>query len=298
MKHWISAFRPRTLVLAVASIAMGAFLAAHDGVLRWPVVLLTILTATSLQVLSNLANDYGDTIHGADSSERAGPSRAVQSGAITKEAMKRAIYLAVIISAICGLALLFVAFGLDGWRWIATFIGIGALAIWAAIAYTASKNPYGYIGLGDIMVMIFFGYVAVLGTYFLQATQLNLQALLPATAVGLLSVAVLNVNNTRDIHSDRLAGKRSIPVRIGERNARIYHWLLLLGALGAATIYVLVRYETPWQWLFLLSAPIIIRTGLQLWRGKTAAEIDPLLKQTALSTLLFTLLFGIGQILG
>lgn len=298
MKHWISAFRPRTLVLAVASIAMGAFLAAHDEVLRWPVVFLTILTATSLQVLSNLANDYGDTIHGADSVERAGPSRAVQTGAISKEAMKRAIYLAVVISAICGLTMLIVAFGLANWQWIAAFIGIGLLAIWAAIAYTASKNPYGYIGLGDIMVMIFFGYVAVLGTYFLQATQLNLQAFLPATAVGLLSVAVLNVNNTRDIHSDRLAGKRSIPVRIGERNARIYHWVLLLGALGAAGLYVLLRYESPWQWLFLLAAPIIIRTGVQLWHGKTAAEIDPLLKQTALSTLLFTLLFGIGQLLG
>ncbi len=297
MKHWISAFRPRTLVLAVASIGMGAFLTAHDGVFNGSVVALAILTAICLQVLSNLANDYGDSIHGADSSERAGPSRAVQTGAISKAAMKRAIYFAVFASAVSGLALLIVAFGLAGWQWILTFIAIGGLAIWAAIAYTASKNPYGYIGLGDVMVLIFFGYVAVLGTYFLQAVTVNPQAILPATAVGLLGVAVLNVNNTRDIHSDKLAGKNSIPVRIGERNARIYHWLLLLGAIGSAAIYVLLRYESAVQWLFMLSAPVILRTGLKLWQGKTAADIDPLLKQTALSTLLFTVLFGLGQLL-
>jgi len=174
---------------------------------------------------------------------------------------------------------------------------LGAAAVWAAIAYTASSRPYGYVGLGDLFVFIFFGWVSVLGSYFLQTHALPWPVLLPATSVGLFSVAVLNVNNIRDMRSDREAGKYSVPVRLGPRRARLYHWALLLSGLLGALLYVLLTYHSPWQFLFLLSAPLLLRNGVLVWRGQSAAELDPLLKQMSLTTLVFVISFGAGQIL-
>lgn len=291
---WLQAARPRTLTLALAGIALGLFLAAAQGPLRWGPAVLTIVTALLLQILSNLANDYGDSLHGADSAERSGPLRAVQSGAISAAQMRRAVALTALLAVVSGLALLWLAFGVQG-LWLALlFALLGAAAVWAAVAYTASSNPYGYRGLGDLFVFIFFGLVAVAGSYFLQTQTLPALVLLPATSCGLFSVAVLNVNNIRDIESDHRAGKITIPVRLGPQRARIYHWALLLGGLGAALVYVVATYRSPWQFLFLLSAPLIIRNGLAVWRAQTPAELDPLLKQMSLTTLVFVVLFGVG----
>ena len=296
-KPWIVAARPRTLALAVAGIALGLFLAAADGVVNGWVATLTLLTAIVLQILSNLANDYGDSLHGADSLTRAGPQRAVQSGKITREAMRRAMGTVAGMAMASGLALVWLAFGRDAIWLVLLFLVLGAAAVWAAIAYTASSKPYGYVGLGDLFVFIFFGWVSVLGSYFLQTHTLPLPVFLPATSVGLFSVAVLNVNNIRDIESDREAGKQSVPVRLGPRRARLYHWALLLSGLLAALLYVLLTYHSPWQFLFLLSAPLLLRNGIAVWRGQTAAELDPLLKQMSLTTLVFVITFGAGQIL-
>ena len=294
---WIEAARPRTLPLALASIGMGAFLAAAAGAFRPLVVLLCVLTTLALQILSNLANDYGDSIHGADSVvERVGPQRAVQSGRITSGAMLRAIIVTAALAAVGGAALVWLALGLAQLLLAGLFLLLGAAAIWAAVSYTASDRPYGYVGLGDLFVMIFFGYVGVLGTFFLQAQALPLDLLLPATSLGLFSVAVLNVNNVRDIDSDRLAGKRSIPVRVGRRRAAIYHWALLGGGLVAALIYVLLNYQTPWQFLFVATLPLLTRSGLAVQRVPSA-QLDPFLRQTAIATLLFVLTFGVGQLL-
>lgn len=294
---WLAAMRPRTLPLAIASSIMGGFLAAADNVFSWPVTLLCVLTAVFLQILSNLANDYGDSVHGADHVERAGPKRAVQTGLISASEMKRAMGIFALLSAVCGLILVIVALGFSALPYVLLFVVLGGAAIWAAISYTAGSNPYGYVGLGDIFVLIFFGWVGTMGTYFLQALSWNWLVMLPATSVGLLSVAVLNVNNIRDIESDKIAGKNSIPVRIGPHNARIYHWLLLSVAVLCAFLYVGLTYTSPWQFLFVLSLPLLVKNGITVWRTTDPLKLNPMLKQLSLSTLVFVFTFGISQIL-
>ncbi len=294
---WLAAMRPRTLPLAVASSILGGFLAAADEAFSWPVTLLCVITAVFLQILSNLANDYGDSVHGADHIERAGPKRAVQTGLITASEMKWAMGIFAAFSAVSGLTLVIVALGLAALPYVALFVLLGGAAIWAAISYTTGSNPYGYAGLGDIFVFVFFGWVGTMGTYFLQAFSWNWLVLLPATSVGLLSVAVLNVNNIRDIDSDRQAGKHSIPVRIGSHKARIYHWILLSGAVVAAFVYVGLTYASPWQFLFVLSLPLLVRNGTAVWKTYDPLKLNPMLKQLSLSTLVFVFTFGIGQIL-
>ena len=289
--------RPRTLPLALAGIGMGAFLAAADGVFKTSVTVFAILTAIFLQILSNLANDYGDSVHGADSAERKGPSRAVQAGLISKSEMQRAMLLAAILSMISGTLLVWLSFGRDGLLLAFIFIALGAAAIWAAVNYTAGNNPYGYAGLGDLFVFLFFGLLGVLGAYFLQAGTLNLRHILPAISVGAFAVAVLNINNIRDMESDVKAGKHSIPVRLGLEKARLYHWALLIGGLLCAILYVLLNWQSAWQLLFLVTVPLLLKNGRAV-ATLPREQLDPLLKQMVLTSLLFVITFGIGQILG
>ncbi|MBO3270705.1 1,4-dihydroxy-2-naphthoate polyprenyltransferase [Hymenobacter defluvii] len=297
-KAWISAFRPRTLPLSLASIFTGGFLAAAHGQFRGSVFAIAVLTTILLQILSNLANDYGDSQNGADSIHREGPQRAVQAGHITPAQMKRGMLLFGALSLASGITLLWVALGLAA-MWITiSFFLLGLAAIWAAVNYTAGAKPYGYAGLGDISVFLFFGLVGVCGTYYLQTQTLPLLVLLPAAALGCFATAVLNVNNIRDIRSDKLAGKITIPVRLGPVAARRYHWLLLGVGFLCAVAYVALNYYSPWQWLFVLSAPLLVRNGLLVWQRQESMQLDPLLKQMAMSTLAFTLLFGIGQVVG
>lgn len=295
MKAWIEAFRLRTLPLSLASIGMGAFLASAEDRFNVVVFALCCLTTLLLQILSNLANDYGDTIHGADHAGRQGPSRAVQSGAITAAQMKRAIVLFVLLCLASGLLLIWTALGLN-WNSLLFFFSLGLLSIVAAITYTAGRKPYGYIGLGDLSVLIFFGLVGVMGSYYLFTQEVNVVVILPAISCGFFAMGVLNINNIRDIESDRAAGKFSIPVRIGKQRAAVYHWFLLLGGLSAAVVYTLLHYTSPWQWLFLVAAPLLIRIGVAV-QSKPSAELDGYLKQMALSTLLFVMTFGIGLVL-
>lgn len=297
VKAWISAFRPRTLPLALSCIGMGGFMAAANDVFDGVVVALCVLTTLFLQILSNLANDYGDSIHGADSIHREGPKRAVQAGHIKAEHMKKGMIVFSILSLASGLMLLWVAFGVEGLLLALLFLVIGLAAIWAAINYTAGSKPYGYAGLGDISVFVFFGLVGVLGTYFLQSKTLDVLIVLPALVCGFFSTAVLNVNNIRDIHSDLLAGKISVPVRLGPKNARIYHLVLLVGGVVSALAYVILNFYSWTQFLFVLAIPLLIINGVNVWKKQTSAELDPYLKQMAISTLLFVLLFGVGQVI-
>mgnify|MGYP001554152219 FL=1 len=294
---WVYAMRPRTLPLAIASIVMGSALAASRPPFGWEIMLLAITTAVLLQILSNLANDYGDWQHGADSSQREGPQRAVQSGAISSRKMLLAVGVSALLSALSGLALLWVSFGSQGALLIFVFVLVGAAAIVAAVGYTAGIRPYGYAGLGDLAVLIFFGWVAVMGTYFLQTKRLDWDILLPATSCGLLAVAVLNINNIRDRRSDELAGKHTIPVRLGLQPARFYHWFLLIAAVLLALAYVLLNYYSPWQFLFVLTVPLLIRNGMLVWRTSSPQLLNPLLKQLSITTLLFVLFFSLGQVL-
>ncbi len=294
---WISAFRLRTLPLALASILLGSFLAAYSDLFRLPVLLLCILTTILLQVLSNLANDYGDSVHGADSTHRKGPARAVQSGIISAKSMKRAMTLFIVLSLISGITLLLVSFGLD-LKMLLIFLGLGILSIVAAVFYTSGNRPYGYSGFGDLSVMIFFGFVGVLGTYYLHTGTFNQYNLLLAATSGFFATAVLNINNIRDIDSDRQAGKKSIPVRIGRPKAVIYHWILLGAGWSCALLYTLIQYESPVQLLFVLSFPLFLMNGWNVAKKKDSEALDPYLKQMALSTLLFVILIGIGMIAG
>ena len=295
IKVWISAFRLRTLPLAIACIGMGGFLAASQHAFQWDIFLLCVFTTVFLQILSNLANDYGDSIHGADHAERKGPSRAVQSGAISPGKMRSALFVFIGLCLISGLSLLWLSFGLN-WNAIAFFFGLGLLSILAAIAYTVGRKPYGYIGLGDLSVLIFFGFVGVMGSAYLFTQEIIPLQILPAVSCGFFSMGVLNINNIRDIESDKKAGKYSIPVRIGRENAILYHWFLVLGGIGSSSIYTALTYQSPVQLLFLLSVPLFFRSAMAV-QSKHAAELDPFLKQMALTTLLFVILFGLGLIL-
>ncbi|MCX2742505.1 1,4-dihydroxy-2-naphthoate polyprenyltransferase [Mangrovivirga sp. M17] len=295
MKAWIEAFRLRTLPLALACVGMGAVLAKADGFWSTTIFILTILTTILLQVLSNLANDYGDSIHGADSADRLGPARAVQSGAISKSQMKWAVIACAALAFISGVGLLIASFG-DNLKLLFIFLGLGLAALFAAINYTAGNNPYGYKGFGDLFVMIFFGYVGVGGTYFLFSETIRPDILLPATSCGLLATGVLNVNNIRDIESDRKAGKYSIPVRIGRSNSLIYHAFLLFGAIVCAAVFTFYNYSSPWQWLFLLVIPLLAKNLYGVINITDPKHLDPYLKQLAASTLVFVILFGIGLI--
>jgi 1,4-dihydroxy-2-naphthoate octaprenyltransferase len=295
MKIWLKAFRLRTLPLSLSSIFMGAFLAGRANAFRWDIFLMAVLTTIFLQILSNLANDYGDSIHGADNADRKGPQRAVQSGAISKEAMKRAVILFVILCLGSGISLLFLAFGTN-WQSIGVFLLLGLLSIAAAIAYTVGKKPYGYAGLGDISVFIFFGCVGVLGSYYLFTKQLNWEVLMPAISCGVFAVAVLNINNIRDIESDLKAGKYSVPVRIGKANATLYHGVLIICGIVAAVLYNFFTFQTSLQWLFLLATPLLF-LNLKAVTQKPSEQLDPYLRQMALATLLFVILFGLGIVL-
>ncbi len=289
LKVWISALRLRTLPLASASIILGSLLAAAEGKLDIVIAVLCLVTAILLQILSNLANDYGDAIHGADNEQRRGPRRATQSGDIPADKMKQAIWLFAVLSFAAGCLLI----RNDS----LLFLLLGILAIVAAITYTAGPRPYGYVGLGDLFVFVFFGLVGVLGSYFLQAHSFNPVLLLPAASCGFLSVAVLNINNIRDIESDRSAGKITIPVRLGRERAIIYHWSLLGAGFFCALFYVLASYQSPRQWLFLLALPLLLINGRGVSRRARQGELDPSLRQMAIFALLFNIVFGLGQVL-
>lgn len=304
MRKWILAFRLRTLPLALASVGMGAFLAASEETFKLEIFLLTALTAIFLQVLSNLANDYGDSVHGADHMGRTGPARAVQSGLITSKQMRSAVILFAVLSLVSGLFLLFRVFQSD-FLMVIGWLVIGCMCIFAAINYTAGKKPYGYLGLGDLSVFLFFGIIGVIGSQYMHSRSFQFFHLLPAISTGLLAVAVLNVNNIRDIDSDRSAGKFSVPVRIGRPAAARYHQFLLFGALIAGFIFILLAnqgispIQEPNKFLFL---PFILIPRF-IAINKAVAEVpseqlDPWLKKMAISAFLFMLLFGGGMLLG
>ncbi|MEO9476132.1 MAG: 1,4-dihydroxy-2-naphthoate polyprenyltransferase [Cyclobacteriaceae bacterium] len=290
-KVWIQAFRLRTLPLAFSSILLGGFLAAGTGVFDWLILGLSLLTTLFLQVLSNLANDYGDSQSGVDGADREGPSRTVQSGLITREQMKTALIICSSLALMSGVGLIIYSFPND-WQRALVFVLIGLAAIAAAIKYTVGSNPYGYSGFGDLFVLLFFGYVGVLGSHYLYSSELILQHVLPATTCGLFAVAVLNVNNIRDIESDKLSGKNSIPVRLGRARAVIYHWLLLFVGVACALAFAMLSHFQNTDWIFLITLPLVFVNARAVYVKKTAKELDPFLKQMALTTLLFVLLFG------
>ncbi len=295
-RAWISSLRLRTLPLALSGILMGSFLAVEYRLFNLKIFVLTSVTAILLQILSNLANDYGDAMHGADNSDRIGPNRGLQSGEISRIQLRRAIILTIILALIAGCFLLTIAANGNSWFFF-SFLLLGLLCIAAAIFYTVGKRPYGYTGLGDISVFIFFGLVAVAGTFYLYAHALKTDIFLPAAAIGFLSAGVLNINNMRDRNTDEAAGKHTLVVRIGVANAKRYHTALIILATAFLSFYSYLHYELPFLWLFLSSAPLLLVNVLGILK-KDPAKIDKYLKQLAIATIVLTLAFGAGIILG
>jgi 1,4-dihydroxy-2-naphthoate octaprenyltransferase len=299
MNRWVDAARPRTLPLAVGSILLGNFLAYATGKFDLIIAILATLTTLLLQILSNFANDLGDFSNGVDNADRKVALRAVQTGKISQQEMRTAVIMTAVLSFLSGISLLY--FGLkeasiEVWG---TFLGLGLAAIAAAIAYTVGKRPYGYMGLGDISVFLFFGLIGTLGTYYLQTFSLNYAILLPASGCGFLSVAVLNLNNLRDIENDIKAGKNSIPVRIGKTFGFYYQKFLYIAAIACFYAYPFVAGMKIGinQQVLIIGIYPIIQLFRELHSGMSAAQIDPYLKKTALRTLFLILVFGVIQIL-
>lgn len=294
-RAWLESLRLRTLPLALASIITGSALAYWQGRFNLPIALLTLLTTALLQILSNLANDYGDAQKGSDQPDRIGPLRGMQKGAISPLQMRSALILTVVLTIFSGSAL--VALACRTLQDMLGFIALGALAMAAAIAYTVGRKPYGYLGLGDLSVLIFFGWLGVMGSLYLQTHNLSLIDLLPATACGLLAAAVLNVNNLRDIDSDRRNGKYTLAVRLGPVNARRYHGLMLVSALLCFALFALFATQTVAGWLFMLAAPLICQQTRYILRETSPLAMRPMLEKTVKMALLVNVLFALGLLL-
>jgi len=292
---WLESLRPKTLPLAFAAIVVGTALAWWQGHFNPLVALLALITAGLLQILSNLANDYGDAVKGSDKPDRIGPLRGMQKGVITKEQMKRALIITVALICLSGIALLVASY-----QTMQDFIGflvLGGVSIIAAITYTVGTRPYGYIGLGDISVLMFFGWLSVMGSWYLQAHTLEIVTFLPATACGLLATAVLNINNLRDINSDSENGKNTLAVRLGPVNARRYHTVLLLGAPLCLALFNLLALHSLWGWLFILALPLLVKQARFVLSHHDPVDMRPMLERTVKAALLTNLLFVFGIIL-
>jgi len=291
-KSWIKAARLRTLPLALASVAMGGMIAATHPGFNFKAVVMVGITALFLQILSNLANDFGDSRKGVDNEKRLGPKRTVQSGEISPNSMKRAIILVAGLALISGLLLIFWAASLSV-KTSAIFILLGIAAIVAAIKYTVGKNPYGYIGLGDLFVFLFFGLLGVGGTWFLATKTWDLLILLPATAMGMLSAGVLNLNNMRDIVNDRQNGKNTLVVKIGLHAAFVYHCIIVLLPFVLLAAYVAITGADPRVFLFMIILPLFVVDLVRIKNSFGGASLDPFLRKLALKTLLLTIVFGL-----
>ncbi|WP_347925778.1 1,4-dihydroxy-2-naphthoate octaprenyltransferase [Pontimicrobium sp. SW4] len=297
IKLWISAFRLRTLPLSVSGIIIGACFAYYNGFFNSTIFILTLLATISLQVLSNLANDYGDGVKGTDSDDRIGPERAIQSGKITPDEMFSAIRINILIVILFVFLIVYTSFGSQHFLYAMLFFALGIISVFAAIKYTIGDSAYGYRGLGDVMVFIFFGLLSVIGTYFLYAKQLDHMLFLPACAIGLLSTGVLNLNNMRDIESDISANKITVAVKLGLKKAKVYHTILVVGAIALSLLFGILYYRSITNFIFVIAyIPLIIHLTVVL-KAKEPKSLDPQLKVLALSTFLLAILLGIGQIL-
>ncbi len=296
LQSWIKAARLRTLPLALSSIAMGGFIAATQAVFSLLTVVMAGLTTLFLQILSNLANDYGDAKSGIDNENRIGPKRTVQSGEISAGQMKAAVLLFSALSLLSGLSLIFFGAALP----LSTsllFVLLGLAAIVAAIKYTVGKNPYGYAGLGDLFVYLFFGLLGVGGTYYLATKSWDYSVLLPASAMGLLSTGVLNLNNMRDMANDKLSGKNTVAVKIGARASLIYHTFLVMVPFLLLFIFVILKKAEPLSFAFLLLLPLFVSDLWKIAHTTDARKLDPFLKKLAIKSLVLTLIFGISMLL-
>lgn len=304
MLDWIKAARLRTLPLSMSGIIMGSFIARwrileNGGTWDWKIFAMAILVTLLYQILSNFANDYGDGIKGTDKLRgNEAEQRAVASGKISANQMRNAVILFAILSLIATVALLYLAFYPDFIKEFWTFVGLGIACILAAIGYTVGKKPYGYLGLGDIFVFVFFGLVSVCGSYFLFTKTFDWDILIPATAVGMLSTAVLNLNNMRDIESDELSGKKTLALKLGFKYAMVYEIVLLMLPLILILTFLGVNgfIKDGKYYPFIVMILLFPMTALRrkIMAVKEPRELDPFLKQVGILTLMMAVLLAFG----
>ena len=290
-KAWISAARLRTLPLSVSGIIVGSSLAMNHLFWQSSIFWLAILTTIGFQVLSNFANDYGDGIKGADDN-REGEQRMVSSGVISPKQMKTGILITAIFSMISAIVLIYYAFGAEDFLNSLLFFILGIASVIAALKYTIGKNAYGYSGLGDVFVFLFFGLLSVLGSYYLLEHQMVWDLLLPASTIGFLSMAVLNLNNMRDIENDAKNNKNTLVVSLGCLKAKIYHYVLICLAVLLTLLYSIINDHSIRQLIYVIAFLPLIINLVTVYKNKEPKLLDSELKKVALSTFLFALLFG------
>jgi 1,4-dihydroxy-2-naphthoate octaprenyltransferase len=306
VKSYVKAARLRTLPLSVSGIILGSYLGnqfvnnvsetnIQTSIWESSIFWLAILTTIGFQVLSNFANDYGDALKGSDKN-RIGEARMVSSGAITPKQMKTAMICTTVVTLTIALLLIYVAFGSENFGFSFLFLGLGIASIVAAIKYTMGTSAYGYSGFGDLFVFLFFGLLSVVGSYFLYTKALDLKIFFPAISIGLLSTAVLNLNNLRDREEDKKNNKNTLVVKLGLNNAKIYHYFLFFLAFISALLYIALDFRSIYQLIFLVAFIPLIKNIITVSKNKIPAELDSELKKVALSTFLFAILFGIGQL--
>lgn len=290
-KIWIQAARLRTLPLSLSGIIVGTALARRQGFFEWDIFMLALLTTVGFQVTSNFANDYGDGIKGTDNEDRIGPARVLQSGLLSHAGLRSGIIAAATLTLLLATILLYKALGLENLLYFFLSFAICIFGIWAAIRYTVGNRPYGYNGWGDVFVFLFFGLVSVLGSCFLYTKTLYSSTLLPAVGVGLLCVGVLNLNNLRDVLSDKKHGKYTLVVKMGFANGKIYHLLLILVAflcfLGYTCIAKIAVGQAYYLWVFL---PLAFHLRKVITTHEPQ-KLDAELKKLALGTFLLAVLF-------
>lgn len=305
MIDWIKAARLRTLPLSMSGIIVGSFIARwrileEGGTWDWRIFALAMLVTLLYQILSNFANDYGDGIKGTDAfrSDEA-EQRAVGSGRISAQQMRNAVVLFAVLSLIATVALLYLAFFRENlMNEFYTFIALGVACILAAIGYTVGKKPYGYLGLGDIFVFLFFGIVAVCGSYFLFTKTFHWDILLPATAIGMLSAAVLNLNNMRDMESDALSGKKTLALRMGYKYAMVYEIILLQLPLLLVLVFMMMNElqnrGNYYAYIFFILMFPMMALRRRIMQTKDPKELDPFLKQIGILTLVMSIMIAFG----
>ena len=291
IQPWIQAARLRTLPLSISGILVGSAYAYYQHSFDWIIFVLALCTTLSFQILSNFANDYGDGIKGTDAN-RIGEKRLVASGEITSAQMKKAIIINSVIAFVLAVALIYFAFGQENFVYTFTFLVLGIASIAAAIKYTVGNNAYGYSGFGDVFVFIFFGLVAVIGSNFLYSQNIDIKLFLPATAIGMLSTAVLKLNNMRDIENDRIANKNTLVVKFGLKWAKKYqHFLIIVPFLCLFVFSIGVKtkiFLSFFVFIFFLMHLEKVR------KSTSAVDFDPELKKVALGTFVLSLLIWIS----
>jgi len=296
MSAWLRSLRAGTLLLSGMAIAQGSALAAWRGAFDPVTALLALLTATLLQILCNFANDYGDVRKGSDGPARIGPRRGLHTGSISLAQMRAALWLCGGLCLASGAALIARAVHTPGAALL--FVLLGLLCVAAALGYTLGRYAYGYLGLGDVSVLTFFGWAGVAGSYALQTGRIDALVLWPASACGLFAVAVLNINNLRDIDTDARAGKKTLAVRLGPLRARGYHAALLLLAPLCLAVFAALALASWRGWLFALTLPWLAHQARTVLARRTPDAMRPMLAPTVRAALLTQMLFIAGVLLG